>query len=155
MSYIESSLKKGEKIEKIFIADWLRQSLRMILICSLWAIFLVFLSAILQGVTHIVFITLPNFLIILTVVMLTTYYYLNTIERGVTSERVILKKGIFGVRTKEIRLDAIEAIEINLGIIGRITGGGKVKILGTGGNKMVFKGIAKASKVKKDIETLL
>ncbi len=55
-------------------------------------------------------------------------------EFGVTSQRVVMKKGLIGIQTKEIILSRIEAIQVVQSIPGRIFNFGDVIVTGTGGS---------------------
>lgn len=133
MSYIQDSLSKDEKIEKLFKLHWLAKFAPMF--------FLIVLS-------------IPTFGITL-LIAIYVYFYLKKLEQGVTNKRIVLKKGIIGRNTQEIKLDAIETVEIKQGAIDRMLGFGTVKITGRGISDLIFKNIDNPMEVKKDIETLL
>ncbi len=133
MSYIQDSLSKDEKIEKLFKLHWLDKFAPIF--------FFIVLSISTLGVTLLMAIYV--------------YFYLKKIEQGVTNKRIILKKGIIGRNTQEIKLDAVETVEIKQGVIGRILDFGTVKITGRGISNLIFKNIDNPMEVKKDIEALL
>nr|WP_246624709.1 PH domain-containing protein [Oceanobacter mangrovi] len=74
-------------------------------------------------------------------------------EQGVTNKRVIRKSGIISRKTDEMKLGAIEAIEINQGIWGRILGFGTLTISGRGDGDVVMTWMANPVKAKRDIES--
>lgn len=65
-----------------------------------------------------------------------------TSEFAVTNKRVIIKVGLISRRTVEINLAKIESIGVDQSIIGRIFGYGTITVIGTGGTKEPFSGIA-------------
>jgi uncharacterized membrane protein YdbT with pleckstrin-like domain len=79
---------------------------------------------------------------------------LKFLEQGVTNKRVILKKGIIGRKTEEMKLTSIETVEINQGVLGRIFGFGTVRITGRGISDFIFKGIDDPLAVKRQIESI-
>jgi len=133
MSYIQDSLSKNENIEKVFKLHWITK------FTSLF--FLIVLSIPTLGVSLIVSIYV--------------YLYLKKLEQGITNKRIILKKGIIARKTQEIKLDAVETVQIEQDIIGRLLGFGSIKITGRGASDLIFKNIDNPMQVKKDIETLL
>lgn len=131
MSYIEESLSAGERIEGLFKLHWT---------AWLWVWLWVLLAIPTLGVTLLV--------------ALYVYLQLRYQERGVTNKRVILKKGIIGRKTEEMKLKSIETVEIDQGVFGRLLGFGTVKITGRGVSDFLFKGIDDPMAVKRTIESI-
>ena len=131
MAYIEQSLSANEKIEAIFGLHWTAW-----LPVWLW-----------------VLLAIPTIGITL-LVALYVYLRLKYQEQGVTNKRVILKKGIIGRQTEEMKLRSIETIEIDQGVFGRMLGFGTVKVTGRGVSDIVFKGIDDPMAVKRAIESI-
>ena len=129
MSYIENSLSEGEKVVKLFRMHWTAR---------LWLVLWIVLI-------------LPTFGIAL---LLAIYEWLRlrTLEYGVTNKRVILKKGIIGRFTEEMKIGSIETVEIDQGVLGRILGYGDVKITGRGISDVVFRRMDDPMAVKRHIE---
>ena len=129
MSYIETSLSEGEKVVKLFRLHWTAR---------LWLVLWIVLI-------------LPTFGIAL---LLAIYEWLRlrTLEYGVTNKRVILKKGIIGRQTEEMKIGSIETVEIDQGVLGRILGYGDVKVTGRGISDVVFKRMDDPMAVKRHIE---
>ncbi len=160
MSYIQDSLSKDEKIEKIFKLHWFEifmmvfKLILFVVIVLVVGLFLSFLSESDSGFAS--FISLISTLLIAIAPIYFIYgiFYIKLIEQGVTNKRVVLKKGVISRDTQEIKLDAIETVEFEQGIIGRILGYGTVKITGRGISDLVFKNIDNPLSVKKDIESL-
>ncbi len=63
--------------------------------------------------------------------------YLSS-EFGVTNHRVIVKQGLISIRSIEVLLPKVEAIQIQQDLWGRILGYGTIVITGTGGTKEPF-----------------
>lgn len=79
--------------------------------------------------------------------------YLNYVnsEFAVTNKRVILKTGVISRRSLELNLTKIESVYVNQGMIQRILGYGKITVIGTGGTKEYFSGIANVMEFRKAI----
>jgi uncharacterized membrane protein YdbT with pleckstrin-like domain len=131
MSYIEQSLSAGERIEGLFKLHWFAW-----MPVWIWGL----LSIVSLGIL------LP--------VAIYAFLRLKYQERGVTNKRVILKKGIIGRKTEEMKLKSIETVEIDQGVIGRLFGYGTVRITGRGVSDLVFKGIDDPIAVKRAIESV-
>ena len=68
-------------------------------------------------------------------------------ERVLTNKRVIVKTGIIGVKTEEMRLEKVENVEIRQGILGRMLNYGNVVVTGAI-NKVTYGGIENPNKFK-------
>jgi uncharacterized membrane protein YdbT with pleckstrin-like domain len=131
VGYIEQSLSAGEKIEGIFKLHW-----------TAWIPFWIW-----------VLLAIPTIGITL-FVALYVYLRLKYQEQGVTNKRVVLKRGIIGRQTEEMKLKSIETVEIDQGVLGRMLGFGTVKITGRGVSDILFKGIDDPMAVKRVIESV-
>lgn len=131
MSYIEDSLSQGEKIEALFPLHWFAR-----VPMYLWLV-----------------LALPTLGLTL-ILALYEYLKLKSMEQGVTNKRVVLKRGIISRKTEEMKLQSIETVEIDQGILGRIFGFGTVKITGRGISDVVFKGIDDPMQVKRQVESV-
>lgn len=129
VTYIEQSLNKSETLIATFRFHW-----------SAWIPFWlwIILAPITFGVTLL-------FAIIV-------YLNLRSTERGVTSRRVIQKKGFISRKTDEMKLDSIETVEIDQSILGRIFGCGTVKVTGRGISSVLLKSLDDPLAVKRAIE---
>ena len=76
-------------------------------------------------------------LIVLVICVLRIISYLNT-EYGVTNKRLIMKKGLFFLRVREISIDRIESIYCYRGLFGKIFRYGTIRIGGVGGKVLEF-----------------
>ncbi|WP_373188301.1 PH domain-containing protein [Halopseudomonas sp.] len=131
MTYIEESLSTGEKAEALFPLHWFARVPMYI-----WFV----LAIPTLGITLIFGIY--------------EYLRLKHLERGVTNKRVILKYGIISRKTEEMKLQSIETVEIDQGILGRMFNFGTVKITGRGISDVIFKGIDDPMHVKRQIESV-
>lgn len=65
-----------------------------------------------------------------------------TSEFAITNKRLIIKVGLISRRTLEMNLSKIESVNVNQGILDRILGAGSIMVIGTGGTRELFEGIA-------------
>ncbi len=78
-----------------------------------------------------------------------------TTEIGVTSGRVILKRGLLTRHTEETQLSAIEEINVDQGLLGRLLGFGRVTVQGTGDDDVYIPAIASPLRFRKSIQQAL
>ena len=127
MNYLDESLGPDEKIVARFALHWTAKG-RLIL------------GIVLIPVVVGIFITIYEWL------------RLRAIELGVTSHRVVRKTGIISRETEEIRLSAIETVDLHQTTWGRLLGYGDVRVTGRGESSLVFSRIADPVAVKRAIE---
>lgn len=133
MSYIEKSLSEGEQIKHRFKLHWIPKYVPVILLLVL---------------------TIPTGGWALALVALYLLYIWN-VEMGVTNKRLILKTGIIGRKTREMKLGAVENVEIKQGAIDRIFRFGQVKVTGRGSSDVSLKSLSNPLDVKRKIESQL
>ncbi len=78
-----------------------------------------------------------------------------TTEIGVTSGRVIFKRGFLARHTEETQLSAIEEIDIDQGLFGRLLGFGRITVQGTGDDDVYIPAIASPLRFRKSIQQAL
>ncbi|MGB0084968.1 MAG: PH domain-containing protein [Rhodomicrobiaceae bacterium] len=78
-----------------------------------------------------------------------------TTEIGVTSERLIIKRGLFTRYTDELELWAIEEVSLEQGILGRALGFGGISAQGTGDDSLQIPAIAEPLLFRKAIQTAI
>src|ERR1035437_3931675 len=66
----------------------------------------------------------------------------RTTELAIINKRIISKSGIIQRTVMELRLDKIESIKVDQGVMGRILNFGSITISGTGGDKTPIERIA-------------
>jgi len=128
MSYLEESLAPGETIVARFELHWTAKG-RLIL------------GIILIPLVVGIFIAIYEWL------------RLRAIELGVTTHRVVRKTGIVSRETDEIRLSAIETVDLSQSMWGRLFGFGDVRVTGRGESNMVLSRVADPVGVKRSIES--
>lgn len=84
-----------------------------------------------------------------------SYLSLKTIHMGITDRRVVLKRGIISIISDEIRLEAVETVEMKQSIIQRMFGIGNIVITGKGESNICFKNIDNPVGIKKVISSAL
>ena len=77
-----------------------------------------------------------------------------TSEFVITNKRVIIKVGLIARRTLEMNISKIESINVNQGIFGRLFGYGTIVVIGTGGTREGFNGIADPLAFRKKFQEL-
>jgi len=127
MSYLNESLAPGETIVARFHLHWTAKG-RLIL------------GVVLIPVIVGIFITIYEWL------------RLRAIELGVTTHRVVRKTGIVGRETEEVRLSAIETVDLHQTTGGRLLGYGNVQVTGRGESSLLFERVADPVGVKRAIE---
>lgn len=127
MSYLDESLAPGERIVARFSLHWTAKG-KLIL------------GIILIPLVIGIFITIYEWL------------RLRNIELGVTTHRVVQKTGIVGRETEEIRLTAIETVDLHQTTWGRLLGYGDVRVTGRGESTLLFVRVADPVGVKRAIE---
>ena len=128
MSYLDESLAPGEVIVSRFALHWTAKG-RLILG--------IVLIPLLVGIPLAIY----------------EWLRLRAIELGVTSHRVVRKSGIISRTTDEIRLTAIETIDLQQSAWGRILGFGDVRVTGRGESSMLLRRVSDPVGVKRAIET--
>jgi len=82
-------------------------------------------------------------------------FYFKSMDMGLTNRRIVLKTGIIAINTKELRLQAIETVEVKQGALDRILGFGDVYITGRGNSIIIYKGVEDPVYIKKKIASML
>ena len=80
------------------------------------------------------------------------WWHRFTTEFGVTTKRFVYKKGFIARSTDEIRLEAIESVNVKIGIVGRFLGYGTLTITGRGEKEMSYSSVAGVLSVKRAID---
>ena len=76
------------------------------------------------------------------ILLLWAWLICRTTELAITNKRIISKSGIIRRSTMELRLDKIESIKVDQGLLGRMLNFGSITISGTGGDKTPIESIA-------------
>jgi uncharacterized membrane protein YdbT with pleckstrin-like domain len=150
MGYIEETLSKNENVVQNFTLNWTRYAkiyAYMVLIIPIVIATFMFLNKDVMSLTF--------FVIIVPLVMmaLPSLLIIKSIEQGVTNRKLVYKTGIFSRSTNEIRLEAIQTVEIEQSVWGRLLGYGNVHVTGRGQGNITLEGIDNPLSVKRWIET--
>lgn len=78
---------------------------------------------------------------------------MRTTEFAVTDRRVVLKRGLFTLRTQEIDVHSIEGVRLDQTFWGRVLGFGSLVVTGTGEARIVFPTMADPVAFRRAIET--
>lgn len=127
MSYLQQSLSTGEEVVAVFEPHWVT-----FLPIIGWAVLVV---------------TLP--------VALYQYLQLRCLEQAVTNKRLVHKEGIISRRTAEMKLTAIETVEMDQSVMGRLLGYGHVRITGRGTSSVILRSVKDPIAAKRTIEGVL
>ena len=128
MSYLDESLAPGETIVARFHLHWTAKG-RLILALVLCLVVI--------GIPFAIY----------------EWLRLRAIELGVTTHRVVRKTGIIGRQSEEVRLSAIETVDLIQSTWGRLLGFGTVRVTGRGESSMVLERVEDPVGVKRAIET--
>lgn len=128
MSYLDESLAPGETIVARFHLHWTAKG-RLILAFVLCLVVI--------GIPFAIY----------------EWLRLRAIELGVTTHRVVRKTGIIGRQSDEVRLSAIETVDLMQSTWGRLLGFGTVRVTGRGESSMVLERVEDPVGVKRAIET--
>ena len=80
------------------------------------------------------------------------WYPFISLERGVTTRRVVQKTGIFNVETEEMQLPALETVEFERSLLGHIFRYGTIELTGRGVSDLRFEMVPDPYAVKKAVE---
>ena len=78
----------------------------------------------------------------------------RAIDQGVTSKRLVLKRGVIGRKTDEMQLASVETVEIAQSALGRVLDYGSINVTGRGTGSLCFKKIRNPIAAKKTIENI-
>lgn len=136
MSYIKKALTNSEKLIQLFrihVIEYLSPTLALLVGISIMK-------------------PAKEFGVLLLIIGSYRIAQIFFIEMGITSTRVISKRGIVARSTDEIQNYKIETVSLKQGILGRILGFGTVLITGSGSTKLELKNLSAPLNVKSFIE---
>lgn len=151
MGYVDDNLMPGEQVSYRAKLHWI-----------------IYAPAIVFGIVGILFIALGvgnadlGFVVGLGIVLLLVAGFValsrgivsKTSEFAVTNKRVIIKVGLIRRNTLELLLAKVESIRVDQGIFGRFLGYGTIVVIGTGGTREPFTGIAHPLEFRKRVQAL-
>ena len=124
MAYIEQSLGRNESLHY-------KARLPTVRYVAAWSSLAIMLSAAAAGLQDLGWLAgIPALLglSLFVAIMLPVW----TTEIGVTTQRLVYKRGLLRRTTKELQLRAIEEVNLQQGLLGRLFNYGKVELHGTG-----------------------
>lgn len=92
---------------------------------------------------------------ILCPILLAPWLQRATTDLGVTNKRVIAKTGLISRHTVEQRIQKIESIRVNQGILGRMLDYGTIMVHGTGGATTPIRNVASPFAFKRAVESVI
>ena len=148
MSYVEQTLSEDEEIREKFEVHPIYYELPKWIFIVLFVVVAIVLTTIIDD-GHLI---AGPILSVPALPFLWCYFWFKSIEMVVTNKRVVFKRGIIAVNTKELKNAKVESIEIRQGIIGRFCNCGDIRFSGTGTTKFSFRGVYKPWEAKRRIE---
>jgi uncharacterized membrane protein YdbT with pleckstrin-like domain len=131
MTYLHKNLAPGETLAYLARLHWAMFVAPLVLMV-LAPVALIIFAARMHGPA----VYLPVALLAVALIWLVSRYVTYaTTEFGVTNQRIVLKRGMIGIETKEIMLSRVEAIQVLQTVPGRVFNFGDVIVTGTGGTK--------------------
>lgn len=143
MGYIENNLLPGENVVY-------RAKLHRIIFLSPAILTILGLAAFAASWIPAVLILLAAFIL-----GMDRYVRLITSEFAVTDRRVLIKTGLVRRHTLELLLVRVETVGVDQGVFGRILNYGTITVIGTGGTRELFPGIAKPLEFRKAVQDRL
>jgi uncharacterized membrane protein YdbT with pleckstrin-like domain len=148
MGYIRDSLGANEAIHYIAHFHWIRYALAY----GVLAIAII-ISVLSYDATYPLLALVPAGVgIFLFVVMMVPIW---TTEIGVTSQRVIYKRGMIQRETQEMQLRSVEQVSFDQDVLGRIFGYGWLEIHGTGEEVIVLPAIGDPVAMRRALQEAL
>ena len=147
-SYVKGTLSENEEIKEIVKLHWLNYSGTFLLgLITLLSVMMCFMGGRI----------LDNLMIVLLFIILTIYRFLTfwLTEMVITNKRIIYKRGIFSIKTKELENAKVESVLLEQSVLGRIFGYGSICFSGTGASKVKFEKINDPLVTKSQIESVI
>ncbi len=133
MSYIKKTLQKDERIELQVKLHWINYVYPVLLGILDLLVFIYYITPSSYNKNDI-------FWLIIFIAGWGCYEFLKrwTLEMAVTNKRVVIRRGIIGINSDEIKNLKIEGIEVEQSVMGRILNYGNVCFGGVGVGRLVF-----------------
>jgi uncharacterized membrane protein YdbT with pleckstrin-like domain len=148
MGYVRDSLGANEAIHYIAHFHWIRHALAY----GVLAIAII-VSVLSYDATYPLLALVPAAVgIFLFVVMMVPIW---TTEIGVTSQRVIYKRGLIQRETQEMQLRSVEQVSLDQDVLGRILGYGWLEIHGTGEEVIILPAIGDPVAMRRALQEAL
>ncbi|NRA30358.1 MAG: PH domain-containing protein [Parvularculaceae bacterium] len=143
--YVLKSLPAGERLLALARFPWALRwfAWGLLLILGVAPIFGLFALYAIEKLTVPIAVILLALSVIGAVIFLCIEAWLLTTEFGLTTQRIVVKRGVFGRETTEMPLHAVENIKLNQSVMARVFGYGWLEIFGSGGGRLCSPVIAK------------
>lgn len=148
-NYLRSSLSKDETLIVELRLHW---------VAWLPSLGFLFMACVLLGISryaalgHVIGLIAGGGLWLLAMYYAAACYF---IEMGLTTERVVFKRGIIARHTREMRLSAVETVEPQQGVVGRILSYGRVHVTGQGVSAVILPTVREPVEAKRLIDSYL
>jgi len=131
VSYISSVLQPGEQIRAIGRLHWIVFGRAILLAVVAFALF-VFSGHLATNAGRLVAYVGWFVLLLAALACLHAWFRRWIVELSVTNHRVVYKRGFIRRHTVEMNMDKVETVDVDQGLLGRMLGYGRVRVLGTG-----------------------
>lgn len=145
MSYIEENLLPGESVThtaRLHFAIFIAPVVILALYFVLTVVAVGAMEKAAPAVRHGVILCLLPLVPIALAWFMSAFVRRWTTEMAVTNRRVLLKTGLIARRTLELRLEKVETVAIDQGLLGRLLDYGMLTVIGTGGSREAFAAVA-------------
>ena len=150
MGYVDKNLLPGETVAY-------RAHLHPVIFVTPTFVAVIGLLLVAFGVSNVALVALivlgVLFLVAAVIVGLPRYVRLKSSEFAITDKRVLVKTGVVRRHTLELLLSKVETIGVEQGVCGRMLNYGTVTIVGTGGTKEPFTGIARPLEFRRQVQS--
>ncbi len=152
-SYVRNTLQPGENLHGSADIHW-ATLVGPSIVAVIWLLISLFFVGVFGGLKTTLGMASAGICLLSMIPLLQAAIYFQTTETAITSSRVLLKTGLISRFSDEIAIAKVESILLSQGIIGRIFDFGTVTVLGTGGNKVVLRGIAFPMKFRATVQSV-
>ncbi|MEM9838509.1 MAG: PH domain-containing protein [Pseudomonadota bacterium] len=142
--YVVKSLPEHERLIALAQFPWIFRAASWVILVVLGAapIFTMFALYLTEQLTSAWGASLLAGSIFGTVWFVCNEIYINSTEFGLTDQRVVVKRGVFGRRTAELPLAAVENVILSQSLMSRLFRFGRLQINGSGGSPIFSPPIA-------------
>jgi uncharacterized membrane protein YdbT with pleckstrin-like domain len=148
MSYIDSNLLEGERVVFRTRLHWL-----LFLGPVLLTIIVLFpIACLLASGTWRSYAWIPFGLGLL--IIFSAFIKRKSSDFAVTNKRIMMKVGVFRMRSIELLLSKVEAIVVDQSLLGRIFGFGNIMVTGSGGTKETFSHIQAPLEFRRAVQSV-
>lgn len=88
------------------------------------------------------------------IILLAAFIKRQSSDFAVTNKRIMMKVGVFRMRSIELLLSKVEAIAVDQSLLGRIFGYGNIVVTGSGGTKETFSHIQALLEFRRAVQSV-